>query len=93
MDNSKACRAPLRPGDTEERTVGCRLTNPDTCAKNELPNLCAFVRPDGMCLAPPASWRRRFRSLTIITDTPEQQQPQQQQPQQQQQEQAPEPPR
>lgn len=55
--------APLLPGDTERQTVGCRHTNPDICAKNAMPSVCAFARPDGMCLAPPASWPKQYRKL------------------------------
>ena len=58
-----AFHKPLDPKDTEKQTVGCRHTNPDICAKNQMPNKCAFVRPDGMCLAPPASWKKQFKKL------------------------------
>ena len=54
---------PLLPEDTEKRTVGCRHTNPDICARNALPKVRAFEREDGMCLAPPASWPKQFRNL------------------------------
>jgi Type I restriction modification DNA specificity domain len=55
--------APLHPEDCETRTVGCRHTNPDICSKNEMPNVCAFVRADGICLAPPSSWPKQYRHL------------------------------
>lgn len=54
---------PLHLLDTEARTVGCRHTNPDICAKHSLDTVCAFVRADGMCVAPPASWPKQFRKL------------------------------
>ena len=63
-DNSKAFHAALVEGDSPDRTVGCRHTNPDICAKNHLQGVCAFVRSDGMCLAPPASWKRQFAKLS-----------------------------
>ena len=55
---------PLLPGDTERQTVGCRHTNPNICAKNSLETVCAFVRADGICLSPPASWAKQFRRLS-----------------------------
>ena len=54
---------PLEPRDTVEQTVGCRHTNPDICAKHSMPAVCAFVRPDGLCLAPPKSWPKQLRKL------------------------------
>ncbi len=53
----------LEPQDTSEQTVGCRHTNPDICAKHSMPAVCAFVRADGMCLAPPKSWPKQFKKL------------------------------
>lgn len=55
--------APLQPGDSETLTIGCRHTNPDICAKNQMEGVCAFVRDDGMCKAPPLSWPKQFRFL------------------------------
>jgi len=54
---------PLQERDSESKTVGCRHTNPDICAKHSLASVCAFVRSDGMCLAPPARWPKQFRLL------------------------------
>jgi len=61
--NAEAFHAPLKPNDTIDRTVGCRHTQPNICAKNSIPKVCAFVRPDGMCLAPPTSWKKQFLKL------------------------------
>ena len=55
--------APLHPLDTAKQTFGCRYTNPDFCAKNRLPKVCALVRADGICLAPPHLWPGQFRKL------------------------------
>jgi hypothetical protein len=55
---------PLRPGDTAEKTVGCRHTNPNICANNSIPKYCAFVRADGVCLYPPRSWKKQFLVLS-----------------------------
>ncbi|MBN1189476.1 MAG: hypothetical protein JXA46_06980 [Dehalococcoidales bacterium] len=60
-------RAPLRPGDTETQTVGCRYTNPDICAKHSLPAVCAFVRKDGICLSPPKSWAKQYKRLKVLS--------------------------
>lgn len=54
---------PLKHDDSSEKTVGCRHTNPAICAKNSLSNVCAFVRHDGMCMAPPVSWKKQFLKL------------------------------
>jgi hypothetical protein len=63
MNNVTAFHAPLHPLDTETRTFGCRYTNPDFCAKNRLPKVCAFVRADNICLSPPHFWPKQFRKL------------------------------
>jgi hypothetical protein len=55
--------SPLNPKDTATQTEGCRHTNPDICANNALPNVCAFVRSDGVCLKPPKSWAKQFNRL------------------------------
>lgn len=55
--------SPLQPGDTDTQTVGCRHTKPDICAKHSLQNVCAFVREDGMCMSPPASWAKQYKKL------------------------------
>ena len=55
--------APLKPKDTEAKTDGCRHTNPSICANHSLPNVCAFVRSDGVCMKPPVSWSKQFRVL------------------------------
>ncbi len=67
--SSQALRshARLDPADTEARTVGCRHTNPDICSRHSLSTVCAFVRADGMCLAPPTTWGRQFQRLSAET--------------------------
>ncbi len=64
MNNTKAHHAPLHPADTPKQTVGCCHTQPEVCGKNHMPNVCAFVRKDNVCLSPPASWVRQFLKLT-----------------------------
>lgn len=63
MRNDKAFHAPLHLQDTEKQTIGCRHTNPDICAKNQMPKVCAFARSDNVCLSPPASWPKQFQKL------------------------------
>ena len=58
-----AFHSPLQLKDTPEQTVGCRPTQPSICAKHSLPKVCAFVRADGMCLAPPQSWKKQVLKL------------------------------
>lgn len=61
--------APLQPGDTGTVTHGCRHTSPDICRKNTMPGVCAFVRTDGTCHAPPASWARQYKLLKTRGDS------------------------
>lgn len=63
LDQPLHADAPLRPGDRADRTVGCRQSQPSCCGRNALPTVCAFARADGMCLAPPTSWKRLFARL------------------------------
>lgn len=65
MKRADRFHLPLQNGDTENRTVGCRHTNPDICAKHSLEGVCAFSRIDGFCLAPPMSWPKQFRKLQV----------------------------
>jgi len=55
--------APLKPKDNATQTEGCRHTNPSICGSHFLPEVCAFVREDGMCLKPPKSWAKQFERL------------------------------
>ncbi len=66
MPRTHSFHAPLRAGDTPTQTVGCRHTNPEICAKNELSKVCAFARADRLCLAPPASWPKQYRRLQVL---------------------------
>ena len=54
---------PLRDGDTLEQTIGCRHSKPQLCGKALLTNVCAYVRKDGVCTAPPRSWERLYARL------------------------------
>jgi len=63
MQNANIFHEPLNSGDTAERTVGCRHTNSNICAKNGLPKICGLVRPDGFCLNPPMSWKKQYEKL------------------------------
>ncbi|HCA57872.1 MAG TPA: hypothetical protein DEP46_07825 [Blastocatellia bacterium] len=54
---------PIRPKDSSTQTEGCRHTNPDICASNQMPGVCAFVRADAMCIRPPRSWAKQFQAL------------------------------
>jgi hypothetical protein len=60
---------PLKPEDTDKQTLGCRHTNPDICAKNQMSKICAFVTPNGICYAPPASWAAQFKKLKAATQS------------------------
>jgi hypothetical protein len=62
-NQTKAFHAPLKPNESTTQTDGCRHTNPDICANHSVPNICAFVRADGMCLRPPRTWPKQFKTL------------------------------
>jgi predicted nucleic acid binding AN1-type Zn finger protein len=63
MKKVSAFQAPLHPLENEKRTFGCRYSNPDFCAKNRLPQVCALVRSDKLCYAPPHLWPKQFKKL------------------------------
>ena len=59
----KAFDAPLKEGENEYITIGCRHTNPNICASAYLENICAFVRKDGTCLNPGRGWKKKYVEL------------------------------
>jgi hypothetical protein len=63
MNNAAAFHAPLQPLDSDKQTFGCRNSNPDFCAKNQLLQVCALVRADKICYAPPHFWAKQFKKL------------------------------
>lgn len=63
MNNAQAFHAALKTGDSPNQTVGCRHTNPNICAKNGTPRICAFARVDGICHSPPQSWPKQYTIL------------------------------
>ena len=63
MRSPNIFHAPLNPLDSETQTLGCRHTNSDICAKNGLPKVCALVRADKLCFAPPMTWPKQFQKL------------------------------
>ena len=68
-EQAKRFHEPLVEGDTAQKTVGCRHTNPDVCARHSLSTVCAFARADGMCLAPPTSWAKQYEKLLRVRKT------------------------
>ena len=68
MKQQDAFHQPLHPEDTETQTLGCRHTNPIICSRHSLPTVCAFVRDDKMCLAPPKSWPKQYAKLKSLLD-------------------------
>lgn len=67
MDNYKrlkvAFNAPLNELDTEIQTFGCRQNNPDICANNSLPGVCAFTSDDCICKKPSRAWKKQYEKL------------------------------
>ena len=55
--------APLNELDSETQTYGCRANNPDICANNLLPGVCAFVTEDGICRKQSKAWKKKFAEL------------------------------
>ena len=54
---------PLRDGDKETQTFGCRANNPDICKNNEVQGICAFVCEDKICKSPSRAWKRKYNEL------------------------------
>ena len=55
--------APLHELDTENQTYGCRQNNPDICANNSLPGVCAFATNDCICRKPSRAWKKKYAEL------------------------------
>ncbi len=55
--------APLNEQDTETQTYGCRQNNPDICANNSLPGICAFTSEDSICKRPSRAWKKKYAEL------------------------------
>ena len=55
--------APLHSEDTENQTFGCRQNNPNICANNLMPGICAFVRSDCICKKPSRAWKKKYQEL------------------------------
>lgn len=54
---------PLNELDTISQTYGCRATNPDICANNGIPNICAFASDDHICKRPSVAWKKQYKKL------------------------------
>lgn len=57
-------KRPLEDGETLNRTIGCRHSNPNICRKNGQEDVCALVREDNICKSPPQSWGKLFEKLS-----------------------------
>ena len=60
--------APLQPNDSESQTAGCRQNDPNICGNNGLPQVCAFVREDGICKSPSRKWKKQYQILKGLED-------------------------
>ncbi len=49
--------------DSEDQTFGCRANNPDICANNGIPDMCAFASVDGICRRPSKAWKKQYQKL------------------------------
>lgn len=55
--------APLRAGDTEYQTFGCRANNPSICKNAYMNGVCAFCTADRICRKPTNAWKRQYLKL------------------------------
>ena len=55
--------APLHELDTETQTYGCRQNNPNICANNSLPGICAVTSEDCICKKPSRAWKKKYAEL------------------------------
>lgn len=60
--------APLHKADAPDKTYGCRAYNPNICSNADIPQICAFVRSDGMCMKPSRAWKKQFYKLLNKND-------------------------
>lgn len=56
-------RTPLTDKDNENRTYGCRHSNPDICGYCYLDSVCAFCTSDNICSHPSAKWKKTYKEL------------------------------
>ena len=56
--------APLISQDSPDQTYGCRHNTPNTCSKNSMENVCAFVTADNICFKPPIGWAVKYKKLS-----------------------------
>lgn len=56
--------APLNEQDSETHTYGCRQNNPNICANNSIPGICAFTSDDCICKKPSRAWKKQFHKLS-----------------------------
>ena len=49
--------------DAEEQTYGCRANNPDICANNGIPGVCAYASDDNICRRPSRAWKKQYLKL------------------------------
>ena len=49
--------------DSENKTYGCRHSNPNICSNNSIPGICAFTSEDCICKKPPRSWKKLYEEL------------------------------
>ncbi|MBQ9304497.1 hypothetical protein [Butyrivibrio sp.] len=59
---------PLNKDDSPIQTYGCRANNPDICANNSLPGICAFTSDDKICQKPSRAWKKQFAKLSEMED-------------------------
>ena len=53
----------LNKYDSESQTFGCRATNPDICANNMIPDVCAYASDDHICKRPSVAWKKQYLKL------------------------------
>ena len=49
--------------DSELQTYGCRANNPNICANNGIPNICAYTSDDCICRKPSRAWKKQYLKL------------------------------
>ena len=59
---------PLNKDDSPIQTYGCRANNPDICANNSLPGICAFTSDDKICKKALKGMEKQFAKLSEMED-------------------------
>lgn len=62
-ENEIAFNAPPSDVDCETQTYGCWQNNPDICANNGIPGVCALTSDVCICKKSSRVWKKQYKNL------------------------------